>query len=124
MTPTLFGLIVSSVACSAIAQILLKLGMSQPSVRDSIAAADIYAAAMAIAVNPWVVGGLGLYFLGAIVWLFVLARVEVSYAYPFVGLAFIFTLILGKFVMGDAVTLWRILGVLLVAGGVTLIASH
>jgi drug/metabolite transporter (DMT)-like permease len=124
MRVLLFGLILFSVACSAAAQLLLKTGMSQPAVERALAGGDNWVIASSILINIWVMGGLGLYFAGAVVWLFVLARVEVSFAYPFVGLGFILTLLLGKFVMGDAVTLSRIMGTLLVSAGVLLIARQ
>jgi multidrug transporter EmrE-like cation transporter len=123
MTMLLFGLILTSVSCSAIAQLLLKTGMSQPEVVSSLNAGGS-AIALAVATNVWIISGLGLYFFGAVVWLFVLARVEVSFAYPFVGLGFVLTLVLGKLVMGDAVTLSRMIGTLFVALGVILIAKQ
>jgi multidrug transporter EmrE-like cation transporter len=115
-------LIVFSVSLSAIAQIILKAGMSSSATTEAMKSGAPLGIASAVATNPWVIGGLGLYFLGALVWLFVLARVEVSFAYPFVGLGFIFTLILGAFLMGDNITVPRLAGTLLVAAGVVMIS--
>lgn len=123
MTLLLFSLILISVSCSAIAQLLLKTGMSQPAVVHALEAGG-GATAFAIATNLWIIAGLGLYFLGAVVWLFVLSRTEVSFAYPFVGLGFILTLVLGKLIMDDAVTLTRVAGTIFVALGVVLIARQ
>jgi multidrug transporter EmrE-like cation transporter len=119
---SLFALILFSVSLSAVAQIVLKTGMSSQSVTQVMKLGTPFEMAMQIALNPWVVGGLGMYFFGALVWLFVLARVEVSVAYPFVGLGFILTMIMGKFLMGDDITVSRMAGTLLVAAGVVLIA--
>lgn len=124
MNLTVLALIVFSVSCSAVAQILLKIGMSLPSTSSALASGSFQNVMWAIIINPWVIGGLGLYFFGAVVWLFVLARVEVSYAYPFVALGFILTLFLGKVFMGDTVTLVRVLGTALVGLGVVLIARY
>jgi multidrug transporter EmrE-like cation transporter len=57
-----------------------------------------------------------------VVWLFALARIEVSMAYPFVGVGFILTMILGKFVMGDAVTATRLFGTILISVGVVFVS--
>lgn len=122
MNWSLFALIIFSVSLSAIAQIVLKTGMSSPSVTHVMKLGSPFEMAMQIALNPWVVGGLGLYFFGAMVWLFVLAKIDVSVAYPFVGLGFILTMILGKYVMGDDITVSRLVGTLFVAAGVVLIA--
>jgi multidrug transporter EmrE-like cation transporter len=122
MNSILLGLILFSVSCSAIAQIFLKIGMSQPAVLKDLATGDHLMLVGSIISNGWVLGGLALYFFGAVVWLFVLARVDVSFAYPFVGLGFIVTLLLGRIVMGDVVTLTRVVGTVLVSTGVLLIA--
>ena len=58
----------------------------------------------------------------AAIWLLVLARVEVSFAYPFVGIGFIVTMVLGWWLMGDSIGLQRLAGTLLITAGVVLIA--
>ena len=115
-------LICFSVACSSFAQLGLKIGMSKPMVSQAIAQGGWLQIALGIGLNPWVVGGLTLYFFGAVVWLFVLAKVQLSFAYPFVGLGFILTMFLGKFVMDDDLSLQRLVGTLVVVVGVLLIA--
>jgi multidrug transporter EmrE-like cation transporter len=118
----IYALILFSVSSSAVAQLLLKIGMSQPGMRDASASTDWFANVLALLQNFWVMGGLGLYFLGALVWLKVLAKVELSFAYPFVGLGFILTMIFGKIFLGDAISLQRLFGTCFVIFGVLLIA--
>lgn len=124
MNPSIgtFLLILVSVAMSAMAQVLLKTGVSQGDVHLSLEHQAWTASAWLVATNPWVLGGLLLYFLSAAVWLLVLARVELSFAYPFVGLGFILTMFLGWWLMGDNVGFLRVVGTLLIAAGVVLIA--
>jgi len=118
---TLF-LILGSVAMATTAQLLLKIGMSDAGVRASIDGHRWGGAALQLTQNAWVVSGLSLYILGAVVWLLVLARVELSFAYPFVGLGFIITMFFGWWFLGDALSAQRVLGTLLIAGGVVLVA--
>ena len=122
MTLNTFVLILISICCSSIAQIILKTGMSQPYVSFAMERVNYLAMGQAIFLNPWVIGGLALYFSGAIVWLFALMQVEVSVAYPFVGLGFIITMLLGKFVMGDSVTVARAIGTACIVIGVIVIS--
>lgn len=122
MHTSTFLLIIGSVAMSAFAQILLKTGMSDLHIGASLAARRWGELALQVGTNHWVVLGLALYFLSAVVWLGVLARVEVSFAYPFVGIGFIFTMLLGWLLMGDTINLQRAAGTLMIAGGVVLIA--
>jgi len=119
----LLGLILASVACSAVAQLLLKLGMVNAAYARAAAAQDWPGMAAAALLNPLVIGGLSLYFAGAVVWLVVLGKADLSYAYPFVGLGFIFSLALGFFVLHEPVTLPRLAGTLLIAAGAVLVAA-
>jgi drug/metabolite transporter (DMT)-like permease len=119
----LLSLILASVACSAVAQLLLKLGMVNAAYARASEQQDWAGMAAAALLNPLVLGGLALYFAGALVWLMVLAKADLSFAYPFVGLGFIISMALGYFMLQEPVTLQRVAGTLLIAAGVVLVAS-
>jgi drug/metabolite transporter (DMT)-like permease len=121
MSKSVLALIFTSVAMSALAQIVLKAGMSSPAVLASLAGADRWQAAWAIGSNGKVLLGMFVYFASAIVWLFVLSRVEVSLAYPFVALGFVLTMVLGWLVHGDALGTQRVAGTLLIAVGAVMV---
>ena len=70
--------------------------------------------------DKYVLGGFLLYGLGAVVWLAVLSKWDVSKAYPLVGLGFVFTVGIG-FLIGEQVTTPRVIGVLLICSGVFLV---
>ncbi|UUX96842.1 multidrug efflux SMR transporter [Aquabacterium sp. J223] len=76
---------------------------------------------MAALGQPYVVGGLVLYFASALVWLAVLTRVPLSAAYPFVGLGFVLTLLFGWLVLGESPSVARLAGTLLIVAGVVLV---
>lgn len=118
-----FVLIIFSISLSAIAQIVLKQGMSAPTVLNAMNTASHVEIFKAITLNVYVLGGLFLYFSSAAVWLFVLAKVDVSIAYPFVGLGFILTMILGYFIHHEPLTMVKILGTLLITAGVITISK-
>ena len=124
MTFRLLLLILTSVSLSALAQIALKAGMSgrpiQLVLEGGTGASNLV---LAVIGAPLVWLGLSMYLLGALVWLLVLARIDVSLAYPFVGLGFIFIMLLGFFLLGEAISPVRIIGTLLVVAGVVLISS-
>ncbi|MCW5632882.1 MAG: EamA family transporter [Rubrivivax sp.] len=122
MTLPVFGLILLSIALSALAQVVLKLGMSAAGVSRALADGGAAHVAWAVASEWRVLAGLALYLASAAAWLFVLARLQVSAAYPFVGLGFVLTLLLGWWWLGDTLSAERVLGTLLVAAGVVLIA--
>jgi multidrug transporter EmrE-like cation transporter len=123
MTVKLFLLILFSVSFSAAAQLLLKIGMSSGAIQTALASGDsALRTALHVVREPFVLFGLLLYGVGAAVWLLVLARLDVSVAYPFVGLGFILTMALGYLLLNEPVGALRLVGTCLVAVGVVLVA--
>lgn len=110
-----------SVALSVAAQFLLKAGMSGAGVRESLAEPFSLRTILSVLSDKYVLGGFTLYGLGAVVWLVVLSRLDVSKAYPLVGLGFVFTVAIG-YLLGENVTLLRVVGVVLICAGVFLVA--
>lgn len=123
MNFTVLLLILLSVMLSAIAQITLKLGMSSPLVQQAIASASALSVFQSIVTNAYVLSGLCLYFASAAAWLFVLAKVDVSFAYPFVGLGFILTMLLAYFINGEVLSVTKITGTLCIAIGIAIVAQ-
>lgn len=123
MNLTLITLILCSILLSSFAQIVLKIGMSNTTVLAAIQSSNALEIIKAIATNISVIGGLGLYFASAAVWLLVLAKVDVSFAYPFVGLGFIITMLLAFFINGEVLSTTKVIGTLCIALGVAIIAQ-
>lgn len=122
MDKSSFFLVLISVLLSAIAQIVLKEGVSSPAVQLAGAHGLNMRMAIAIALNYKVLCGLLIYFASAAVWLFVLARIAVGLAYPFVGLGFVVTMLLAWLVRGEVPSAMQIAGTLTICLGVTLMA--
>ena len=122
MDKSTFSLVLVSVLLSSIAQIVLKEGMSSLSVPLAAAQGDTLRTITIIALNLKVLGGLLVYFASAAVWLFVLARIPVGLAYPFVGLGFVITMLLAWAIRGEAPSATQIAGTLTICFGVGLMA--
>ena len=119
MSVRLLLLILASVSLSAVAQLALKIGASRAAERG---AGGIGGEIGGLLQSPMVYAGLGLYGLGAALWLFVLARAPLSLAYPFVGIGFILTMLAGALYLNEDVSPVRIAGTLLIAFGCVLVA--
>jgi multidrug transporter EmrE-like cation transporter len=111
-----------SIALSVAAQFSLKAGMSSAAVRTELGRPHTLGTLFFVLTNKYVLGGFLLYGLGAIVWLAVLSKWEVSKAYPLVGLGFVFTVAIG-FLLGEQVHLARLVGVALICSGIWLVSS-
>ena len=123
MNLTTLSFTLLSVMISALAQVTLKLGVSSPTVQNAMASSTMDAV-WALALNPRVIGGFALYGMGAMSWLFVLSKVDVSQAYPFVGLSIAMTFVAGHFLLGEPAPVLRIVGIALVVAGITLVARN
>jgi multidrug transporter EmrE-like cation transporter len=109
-----------SIALSVAAQFSLKAGMSSDGMKEVLAQPPSVRTIFFVLADKYVLGGFVLYGLGAVVWLGVLSKWDVSKAYPLVGLGFVFTLVVG-YLLGEQVTLTRVLGVALICAGVVLV---
>ena len=119
---TVLTLIFISVTISAVAQVTLKQGMSSPVVQQSLTGGWLEIV-IAVISSLYVWLGLALYALGAVLWLGVLARIDVRIAYPFVGLGFILTALMGVFLLGEAFSVIRFVGTCLVVLGIILVTQ-
>ncbi|WP_193335487.1 EamA family transporter [Devosia beringensis] len=122
MTIRIFLLVLLSVTISAVAQVALKRGMSGPIVQRALDGSELVPKLIAVGMSPMVFLGLALYAVGAVVWLLVLAKIDVSQAYPFVGIGFLITLGFGVLLLGETVTLARIIGIAFVSVGIVVLS--
>ena len=122
MTIQLFGFVLISVTLSALAQIAMKFGMSQPGVQAALGGGDAIRMVWSVGTSPGVIGGISLYVLSVFFWLWVLSKVDVSLAYPFVSLGFLLTMLFGWLVLGESLVPAKVIGTVLVCAGVALVA--
>ena len=114
--------ILFSIVLSSAAQALMKAGMMSPGVVAAVGGGRPMEIVLAVAMSPTVLMGLGCFGLSAAVWLMVLARVDLSQAYPFVALGIVVTVATAILWFGEPVSVLRLAGVGLVAAGVILVA--
>lgn len=104
------GLLILAVLLASLGQILQKIGLLAPGGRG-------------IAVlRPALLLGFAAVAAGAVLWLIVLSRMEVSRAYPFLSLGFVFVLLVSRLWLGERVPRVRWAGVALIVAGIVLIA--
>ena len=118
------ALILGSVALSAIAQIVLKIGMGGDAARQALAQESLWRGYLSLLLIPAVAAGLVAYGVSALLWLRVLAEVEVSKAYPFSSLAIVATMALGVIVLGESMPMLRIAGAALIVVGIVLVGMN
>lgn len=119
----LIAMILLSVGLAAVAQLMLKAGMNHVNEDLSPLTLGLDAASVkAVVAQPYVWGGLALFGLSAIVWLVVLSRASLSFAYPFAALTYVLILLFDRFVLEDTVPPLRWAGVAFIGVGIFLIS--
>lgn len=72
-----------------------------------------------LVLNPWVISGLAAAFLAFLCWAMALSKFQLSYAYPFMSLAFALVLFFSALLFREQVTVPKLLGMLLIVVGIT-----
>lgn len=100
-------LILFSVACGVIAQLLFKRGMTGKEL------------SLTTLMNLNVVIGFALYGLASLTWLIVLSKVQLSSAYPMLSLGYVAVLLLSAWLFHEPLTTKKLIAVGLIVLGVT-----
>jgi len=109
------------VGLTALAQVLLKMGMSAPVLQQAFGKGlfAVYGAALS---SPLIWGGMFCFGASAGLWLLVLGKLDVSLAYPLTSLGIAITTLTGIVLLGEALSLYKALGVVLILTGVLMLS--
>jgi len=116
MTPLL--LVIVAVCFSAAGELCLKSGMDQIGI---LTFSNLWPTLGRIVTNARIVTGFASIGVGAVFWLAVLSRVNLSWAYPMLSLGYILVLLFSALVLREPVSALRWIGALVVVVGVFLI---
>ena len=114
MTPVAFTLIFCSVMFSALGPTCFKTGVTRIVIAEGT---GVLARALTMLTSPWVLLGLTCYAMGTVLWLFALRRIDLSLAYPFVAMSFVVVTGMAVIVLGEPLTLPKIIGLTLIVSG-------
>jgi multidrug transporter EmrE-like cation transporter len=120
----LLGFILVSVVLAALAQLTLKHGMDQVTHGRQLPLdlAQPLETLRRVGMNVFVWMGLATFVVSAAVWLVVLSRASLSFAYPFVSLTYVLILLVDRLVLHQPISGVRYGGVALIIGGILLIS--
>jgi len=77
---------------------------------------------LGLALEPRILAGVGCYAVSLVIWILALSKTPVSIAYPMVSLGFALNALLAWWLLGEAVTPMRMLGISIIIIGVYLVA--
>jgi len=114
--------ILFTVMTNAAAQLMLKQGMMAlgPVSFDGL---NPVLKLLQIVFSPWIFFGLCVFVISMASHLYVLSKVELSFAYPFLSLAYVAVAVFAYFVFREDLNAYRIAGIALICVGTVLIAQ-
>jgi drug/metabolite transporter (DMT)-like permease len=112
------ALVLFSVIAASSGQLILKHGMQLATTKAHRSGGSLVIAA---ATSPWVLGGLVVFAVSAVVWLAALSRVPLSLAYPFNALGYLVILTASILVLHERANLWTWGGTALVVSGLIIV---
>src|SRR5690349_14137189 len=110
-------LIAVSISSGVAGQTLIKLGVGNSGGAAALGPLDLV---LLILRSPWILLGLLLYGIGALAWIAVLSRLDLSYAYPFLALNFVLITLVSRVALGETIPTIRWLGILVICAGIIL----
>lgn len=72
--------------------------------------------------NIWLWGAMLCYAVSILLWMSVLSKVEVSYAYPFLSVGYVLSAVAGYLLFSENITPIRVVGIVVICVGVILIS--
>jgi len=112
-------MILGSVLLNALAQLLIRKGMLAV---GSVGVGNLMENIVPMLSNLWLWGAMLSYAVSILMWMSVLSKVEVSYAYPFLSIGYIVAAVAGYAFFDEHLSLTRIAGIVVICIGVILIS--
>ncbi len=113
-------LLLTASALTVTGEVLLKIGINH--VTEQVGAFSLDPRVLWATFTDWrVLLGFGLVFGGALFWLGVISRVDLSFAYPLLALNYVIILIPSRILLNESISLIRLVGALIIVFGVIVI---
>lgn len=109
--------IAGTIAFTVYGQLILKWRITQYGQLPTQTIEKLYYFAK-LFLDPFLISGLASAFVASLFWIAAMTRFEVSYAYPFMSLAFILVLILSALLFKETMTMNKIMGLILIVAGI------
>lgn len=114
-------LILFSISLAIMGQMFLKMGMDKI---GRVGLSQLSSSLAKMATSPVIIIGLIFYATAAVLWMVVLSQVNLSYAYPFLGLTYVAMLFLTKYFFNEFIPSWRWVGTAIIFLGVLISAKQ
>ena len=113
-------LIVFTVLVNTTGQFVIKTGVNRI---GAISLRDNFFGTIFKALTSWIIiSGFGLYFISAIIWIIILSRAELSWAFPILSLSYVITVLVSPILLNESFSTQRLIGTLVICLGVYIVS--
>lgn len=114
--------IIGCVAFTVYGQIVLKWRMNRNLELPEGVVTKVLFLARLILTDPFIFSGLASAFIASLFWMAAMTRFQISYAYPFMSLAFVFVLGFSVLLLGESLNIAKLGGTALILIGIAVLA--
>lgn len=107
-----------SILLGATGQFLFRLGMLH---YGKVSVTGIWSQLGSIILTPAIFVGFICFGVSSILWLVVISRWELSYAYPLVSLGYVIAILYGTFLLNETISMPKIVGCILILTGISIL---
>ncbi|MBN1164761.1 MAG: EamA family transporter [Candidatus Krumholzibacteriota bacterium] len=113
-------LIIVTVCLNTTGQFMMKIGLRS---MDQINYHNFFRSFQKVLTSGYIIGGFCSYAVSAVLWIIILSRAELSWAFPMVSLSYVATAILAPYLLNEPFSLLRFVGILVICLGVFLVGK-
>ena len=110
-------LIALTVIINTVGQFMVKTGVNRI---GAVSLMDIHTIVRALS-SALVIGGFVVYFMSALIWISILSKTELSWAFPILSLSYVLTVLLSPILLHESFSAQRLIGTLVICLGVFLV---
>jgi drug/metabolite transporter (DMT)-like permease len=88
---------------------------------ESIEGSKLLSLIWTMGTNVYVIAGLSLFVIGTFFWLVLLSRLDLSFVYPFGALQYFMIYLISYFLLGETISIGKIIGVAIIMSGILVI---
>ncbi|HSG27432.1 MAG TPA: EamA family transporter [Candidatus Krumholzibacterium sp.] len=112
-------LIIATVCLNTAGQFMMKAGINKI---GEIGISDLIGSFTRIVTSAYIIGGFCSYAVSAVLWIMILSRAELSWAFPMVSLSYVITALLAPILLNESFSVQRFVGVIVICIGVFLVS--
>jgi multidrug transporter EmrE-like cation transporter len=107
-----------TVAFAVLSQLIIKWKMSAFSFSDYETLTDKFVFAFSMLLNPYIIISLILTLLSGLSWMIAMTKFDISYAYPFTTLGFVFILFFSMLIFNEPLSWQKVVGLIFIISGI------